>query len=202
MTHIAPLEVAEFAGLTHEIQRMLYGGQLSFELVKFQLGRLTQKSMQGIVGQVPTFKQVRAPGSLQPTIDRLREQGWLSSKIPVEVIQQALQSCAGVPSGTLLDVVKLPLWMLGEHFTETREVFKAAKSNRLSDEHNSWLPFAIIDQFRHSDGGNAEFLLKGFGGFKKMALVASPGSNPRLRIEWPTRWFYYSGTEYCFVREA
>ncbi len=202
MKYIDDLKVGQYTGLTHEVLRMLYAGQIDFELVKFQLGRLTQKSMQGIVGQVPTFRKVRAPGSLQPTIDRLREEHWLDDKIPEEVLLHAIESCATVPSGTVLDVVKIPLWMIGEYFDETKAVFKEAKNHRLSSDHNSWLPLVLIDQFRDSDGGNANFLLKKFGRFDRWALTASPGSSVRVSMEYPNHWFLFSGNSHCFVREA
>ncbi len=181
---------------------MLYAGQLDFELVKFQLGRLTQKSMQGIVGQVPTFLQVLAPGSLQPTITRLRKKHWLDPKIPEVLIQDAVESCAKVPHGTMLEVIKIPLWMLGEGFDRTEAVFQAAKNHRLSCEHNSWLPMAIIDQFQNTNEGNASFLLKNFGKFDRWSLTASSGSSVRVYIEYSHHWLLYRGNSHCFVREA
>lgn len=181
---------------------MLYAGQLDFELVKFQLGRLTQKSMQGIVGQVPTFRRVKAPGSLLPTISHLREKRWLDTKIPEELIQHAVESCAKVPPGTMLDVIRIPLWMIGEQFDETEAVFEAAKNHRLSSDHNFWLPMVIIDQFRNANDGNASFLLKKFGGFDRWSLAASPGSTVRVLMEYSDHWFLYRDNTHCFVREA
>lgn len=202
MKHIDEMQIGQYAGLTHEIQRMLYAGQIDFELVKFQLGRLTQKSMQGIVGQVPTFRQVRAPGSLQPTIDRLRKKRWLDSEIPEVVIQHAVESCAKVPNGTILDVIKIPLWMIGEHFDTTKAVFKAVRERGLSSDHNSWLPMVMVDQCRDANEGNASFLLKKFGRFDRWSLTSSPGSSTRVRMEYPDHWFLYRGNSHCFVREA
>lgn len=202
MKHIDEMQIGQYAGLTHEIQRMLHTGKIDFELVKFQLSRLTQKSMQGIVGQVPTFRQVRAPGSLQPTIDRLKEKEWLDLEIPEEVIQHAVESCAEVPSGTMLDVIRIPLWMIGKRFDETKDVFKAARANRLSSDHNSWLPMAMIDQGQNDNEGNASFLLKKFGRFDRWSLTSSPGSSTRVRIDYPNHWFLYRNNSHCFVREA
>jgi len=202
MKHIDEMRIGQYAGLTHEIQRMLYAGQIDFELVKFQLGRLTQNDMQGIVGQVATFRQVRAPGSLEPTIQRLREKRWLASEIPEVVIQHAIESCAEVPSGTMLDVVKVPLWMIGKSFSGTKEVFKAAKAKWLSSEHNSWLPLVMIDQHQGSSDGNTTFLLKKFGKFDRWSLTASPGSTVRVRMEYPDHWFLCKDNSHCFVREV
>jgi hypothetical protein len=202
MKNIDDMKTGQYAGLTHEILRMLYAGQIDFELVKFQLGRLTQRSIQGIVGQVPTFQRVRAPGSLQPTIDRLRENGWLDSKIPDQVIQHAAESCAQVPRGTILDVVKVPLWMIGDHFDETKAIFKAGKDHRLLSDHNSWLPLTLIDQFKDPNGGNATFLLKKFGQCDGWSLTSSPGSTVRVSMNYSGHWFLYRGNSYCFVREA
>jgi hypothetical protein len=168
------------------------------ELAMFQLRRLTQNSSQGIIGQVPTLMRVRAPGSLQATLNRLEEKHVLDREIPQELIRAALETCTRVPAGTMLDVVKVPLWMLGDYDCSKKSVLKAARAAKLSYEDNVWLPFAMIDQ-GHKEG-NADFLFDMSARFDRYSLTASPGSSNQVSGDWADHWFLFSGNSHCFVR--
>ena len=198
MRNLSDIDAGKILGLQHEIIQMLQYAKLKPEEVIFQLKRLADGNKQGLIAQLPTLYQVRAPGGMKPTMERVKDRRRLSLQVQnwPSLCKTAVESYpSDLQGGTMLDVVNVPLWMLGDDFSTSRQVLRAARKRGLRGEYNSWLPFVIADTVSHTET-RTKFLLPDRK--DDLCLCHSATNSSQAGIDM-AKYFY--SESFCFVRD-